>query len=103
MDIASLTIDQVKAGLAARRFSATELADEALRFAESENSKTNAFLHFSPERALAAAARVDEKLARGEDPGALAGGPGAGKGVTVTKGLRTTCGWKLLAQYGTPL
>src|SRR5438105_8503137 len=102
MDIASLTIDQVKAGLAARRFSATELADEALRFAESENSKTNAFLHFSPDRALAAAARVDEKLARGEDPGPLAGVPVAVKDVIVTKGLRTTCGSKLLASYIPP-
>ena len=42
---------------------------EALRFAEAENPKTNAYLRFSPERALAAAARVDEKLARGEDAG----------------------------------
>ena len=29
-------------------FSAVELATEALRFAEAENPKTNAYLHFSP-------------------------------------------------------
>ncbi len=80
MDIASLTIDQVKAGLRARRFSAVELAAEALRFAEAENPKTNAYLHFCPERALAAARRVDEKLARGEDPGPLGGRAGRGQG-----------------------
>src|SRR5207302_1513877 len=73
MNIATLTIDDVRDGLRKRSFSAAELATEALRFAQAENPKTNAYLHFSPERALAAAARVDEKLARGEDAGPLAG------------------------------
>ena len=99
---ASLTIGQVREGLLARRFSAVELTQEALRFAEAQNPKTNAYLRFSPERALRAAARVDEKIARGEDPGPLAGVPVAVKDVIVTKGVRTTCGSKLLAEYVPP-
>lgn len=102
MDIASLTIDSVRKGLRARRFSAAELTAEALRFAKAENPKTNAYLHFSPERALAGAKRVDEQLARGEDPGPLAGVPVAVKDVIVTKGVRTTCGSKLLRNYVPP-
>jgi aspartyl-tRNA(Asn)/glutamyl-tRNA(Gln) amidotransferase subunit A len=104
MDIAipSLTIDRVREGLLSRRFTAAELAAEALRYAQAENPKTNAYLHFSPERALAAAKRVDEQLARGEDPGPLAGVPVAVKDVILTKGVRTTCGSKLLANYVPP-
>src|SRR5579862_256522 len=102
MDIGSLTIRQVREGLLARSFSAAELAQQALRFAEERNASTNAYLRLSPERALGAASRVDEKIARGEDPGALAGVPIAIKDVILTKGLRTTCGSKLLAEYVPP-
>jgi aspartyl-tRNA(Asn)/glutamyl-tRNA(Gln) amidotransferase subunit A len=102
MDIRSLTIGQVRDGLLARRFSAVELTQESLRFAETQNPATNAYLRLSPERALTAAARVDEKIARGDDPGPLAGVPVAVKDVILTKGVRTTCGSKLLAEYLPP-
>ena len=102
MDIPSLTIDSIREGLRTREFSAAELTVEVLRFAEAENPKTNAYLHLSPERALANAKRVDEQLARGEEPGPLAGVPVAVKDVIVTKGVRTTCGSKLLAHYVPP-
>jgi aspartyl-tRNA(Asn)/glutamyl-tRNA(Gln) amidotransferase subunit A len=102
MDIATLSIDGVKQGLAAGSFSAVELAQEALRFAEQENPRTNAYLRLSPERALAGARQVDERIARGEDPGALAGVPVAVKDVILTSGIKTTCGSKLLANYVAP-
>src|SRR5215471_5375463 len=97
-----LTIDSIRASLIEKKFSAEELTKSALAYAEAENSKTNAFLTFSPERALAAARTVDEKIARGEEPGKLAGVPVAVKDVIVTKGVRTTCGSRLLAQYHPP-
>jgi aspartyl-tRNA(Asn)/glutamyl-tRNA(Gln) amidotransferase subunit A len=102
MDVKNLTIQSVREGLHARRFSAVELATEALRFADAENSKTNAYLRLSPERALAGARRIDEQLARGEDPGPLAGVPVAVKDVILTRGVVTTCASRLLANYVPP-
>jgi aspartyl-tRNA(Asn)/glutamyl-tRNA(Gln) amidotransferase subunit A len=102
MNIPSLTIDEVRSGLAARQFSATEIATDALRFAEAENPKTNALLMISRERALAAAKKVDDQIAAREQLGPLAGVPIAVKDVLVTKGLRTTCGSKLLTNYIPP-
>ncbi|MFN7922838.1 MAG: Asp-tRNA(Asn)/Glu-tRNA(Gln) amidotransferase subunit GatA [Bryobacteraceae bacterium] len=102
MNIAALTIDEIQAGLRARAFSARELAQQALHFAEAENPKTNAYLHFSPERALAAADRVDAKLAAGEDIGALGGVPIGVKDVILVKGVKNTCGSRLLANFIAP-
>ena len=102
MNVGSLTIHQVGEDLRAGRYQAVELAQAALEFALAENARTNAYLRFCPERALAAARRIDAKLARGEDPGVLGGVPVAVKDVIVTKGVRTTCASRLLAQYVPP-
>jgi len=101
-EVPSLTISAVREGLTKKTFSAVELANSALSFAQKENPATNAYLTFSPERALAAAARVDERIAKGEFPGALAGVPVAIKDVIVTKGLRTTCASRMLDRYIPP-
>ncbi len=101
-NIATLTISDIQRSLRAKEFSATELAEAALDLAQRENPATNAYLTFSPERALRNAKRVDESLARGEYVGALAGVPVGIKDVLVTKGVRTTCGSRILENYIPP-
>ncbi len=101
-DVATLTMDQVRQGLAAKTFSAAELTRASIEYAEAENPKTNAYLTFSPERALRAALAVDQKIAAGDDPGPLGGVPIAVKDVILTKGVRTTCASKLLEHFIPP-
>ncbi len=101
-DVASLDISKIRAGLLNKDFSATELATEAIKLAETENARTNAYLTFSPERALRTAAKVDAEIAAGLSGGALAGVPLGVKDVLVTKDLRTTCGSRALEHYIPP-
>src|SRR5947209_1706987 len=100
--IAGLTISSIREGLNAKNFSAVELTRSALEFAGRENPKTNAYLLLCPERALAAAERVDERIAAGHEPGLLGGVPVAVKDVIMTKGVRTTCASRMLENYIPP-
>jgi aspartyl-tRNA(Asn)/glutamyl-tRNA(Gln) amidotransferase subunit A len=95
-------MDTVRAGLLARKFSARELAEQTLACAAEADKEIRAFLRFTPERALQQADRVDALLARGEPLPPLAGVPVAVKDVIVTKGIRTTCGARILENYTPP-
>ena len=102
METGKLTIAAVQEALRSRRISARELTQAALRTAREENPKTNAYLLLAEERALRAAEAVDAALARGEDPGPLAGVPVAVKDNIITRGVRTTCGSRLLEKFVPP-
>jgi len=98
----SWTIAGVRSALEARRISARELAKEFYTRIERRNPELNAFLALSPDRACAQADRVDANVARGEALPPLAGVPIAIKDVISTRGIRSTCGSKILEDYVPP-
>jgi aspartyl-tRNA(Asn)/glutamyl-tRNA(Gln) amidotransferase subunit A len=99
------TIASVRAALASKKISARELVAEFYGRIEQRNPELNAFLTLSPDRAQAQADRVDrlvQQNGHGEPLPALAGVPVAIKDVICTRGLRTTCGSKILENYLPP-
>jgi aspartyl-tRNA(Asn)/glutamyl-tRNA(Gln) amidotransferase subunit A len=96
------TIAGVRAALQTKKVSARELAAEFYARIDRRNSELNAYLTLSPERAYAQADRIDAAVARGETLPALAGVPIAIKDVISTRGVRTTCGSKILENYVPP-
>ncbi len=102
MTAANWTVASTRAALQAKKVSARELAADFLARAEKRNGELNAFLKFAPERAFAQANRIDGMIRKGEQLPALAGVPVAVKDVISTKGIRTTCGSRILENYVPP-
>jgi len=96
------TISNVRSALQTKKISARELTGEFFARIERRNAELNAFLALSPERAYAQADRVDAAIARGEALPPLAGVPVAIKDVISTRGVRSTCGSKILETYVPP-
>jgi aspartyl-tRNA(Asn)/glutamyl-tRNA(Gln) amidotransferase subunit A len=89
------------AGLRARKYSATELAQGLLERIGRSQPELNAFISIESEAALAAAAAADRQLASGAAP-PLTGVPIAHKDIFCGIGSRTTCGSKMLANFISP-
>jgi aspartyl-tRNA(Asn)/glutamyl-tRNA(Gln) amidotransferase subunit A len=99
---ANWTIDEVREELTAKKISARELAADYFKRIEARNPELNAYLALSPDRALAQADRMDALVAAGKPLPPLAGVPIAVKDVISTRGVRTTCGSKILENYIPP-
>ena len=102
MDIASLTIDDVRAALQSGEITATALAEAHYAAVEANDSQIGAFLTLSKDRAMAKAAEIDRLAAKGQELPPLAGVPVGIKDVMTTRGLRTTAGSKILGDYVPP-
>jgi aspartyl-tRNA(Asn)/glutamyl-tRNA(Gln) amidotransferase subunit A len=76
----------------ARQLKPSELMDATLRRIEALNPKLNAFCALRSDQAMAEARALDEKIARREDVGTLAGLPLGVKDLEDAAGLPTTFG-----------
>jgi amidase len=95
MELHRLSARRLRAAVAARELSATEVVSAHLERIEQVNPRVNAIVTLVPERALAEAAALDAAAANGRPPGLLAGLPIAVKDLNDTAGIRTT--------YGSPI
>ena len=91
-EICFLPAHELVRRIRSRELSAVEVMDAHIAQIERVNPAVNAIVTFLPEQARAGARAVDVALARGDDPGPLAGLPVAHKDLAVTKGIRTTFG-----------
>jgi len=94
-----MTVAELAAGLKAKTFSATEVAQHFLARAQAD--QTGSFLALNPEATLVQAKASDARIAAGT-AGALEGVPLGHKDIFVTQDFPTTAGSKMLQGYRSP-
>jgi aspartyl-tRNA(Asn)/glutamyl-tRNA(Gln) amidotransferase subunit A len=100
-DLNALTLKGALDALAAKEFSAEELAKAQLAAIEAANPQLNAYLLATPEKALEMARASDARRARGE-AGPLEGASIGVKDLFATEGVKTTAASKILGQFVPP-
>jgi len=96
------TVAELSSALAARRVSSVELAQLFLERIDRLNGSLNAFITVDAERTLEQARRADAQRAGNAAVGPLTGVPIAHKDIYCTKGMRTTCGSRMLENFVSP-
>jgi aspartyl-tRNA(Asn)/glutamyl-tRNA(Gln) amidotransferase subunit A len=85
--------------LVKRETTSKEITEAFYRRIRGVDDKIKAYLILTEEDALRQAGRVDRKISSGEEIGDLAGIPLGLKDILCTKGVRTTCGSRILEGY----
>ncbi|MBR0649752.1 amidase family protein [Roseomonas terrae] len=106
-DLWRLPATELAHRIRARQVSAIEAARDALARLDAVNPAINAVVDHRPEDVLAQAAAIDAAIARGDDPGPLAGVPATIKVNADQAGYATTNGLRLqkdlIAQEDSPV
>ena len=101
-DLTRMTAAELAAAVKAGETSAVDVAQAHLDRIGAVDTAVHAFLHVNTEGAIDAAEAVDDRRARGEELGPLAGVPVALKDVFTTADMPTTCGSKILEGWRPP-
>lgn len=86
------TVVEIADGVRRGELSARQMVRDAFAAIETKNAELNAFVMLDREQAEAAAQAIDDRVARGESVGALAGVPFGVKDLEDCAGFRTTQG-----------
>jgi len=93
-------LTEIHSALRARELSVTDLVQASLASIRERDDKIKSVLLVDEEGALEQARKLDEQLVKKDkEPGLLFGLPAGLKDNIVTKGIRTTCASKFLANY----
>ena len=101
MDLHLQTLTELATGLTNREFTSVELTEALLNRIAALDDKLNAFVTVTGAEALAAAALADKARAAGS-AGPLNGLPIIHKDIFCTRGIKTTCGSKMLDNFISP-
>lgn len=96
-----LTLAEIARGLAAKQFSSEELTRALLARIQALDPRLNAFITVTEALALEQARAADARRAAGENS-PLLGAPIAHKDLFCTRGIRTSCGSRMLDNFEAP-
>jgi len=99
--VVNYSLSGLAGALRQKKLSSVELTRAHLERIGSLNGALNAFITVNAEGALGQAKQADARIARG-DAGPLTGIPVAHKDIFCTKGVLTTCGSRMLANFRSP-
>ena len=102
MELHKLTAHELHDMIKARKVSSREITQSVLDRISAVEDKVKAFVTITGDQALETARAVDERIAREEEIGPLAGIPVAIKDNMCTTGVLTTCSSKILHNFKPP-